>query len=395
MTEQRHAHQGLPDFKLHDAEHAASRRGVVRFAFRFALVVVLVLLAGLGRTLFVRWSDGQALAARATENATLHVRVIEPGSASPDERLTLPGTLLGIQEAQIYARTSGYVGKLQHNIGERVRKGELLAQLNTPELDRQVEEAGATFRLAKTAYERWSQLRKDNAVSQQELDEKTAAYRQSEAALQRLREQQEFGRIVAPFDGIVTRRNINVGDLVNAGNGGSPQALFALSETRRLHTYVYVPQNLAGFIHVGDSVDIRQADRPDRPLKARIARTAGAIDLATRTLQVDIEIDNADHALLPGSYVDVVLKAVAGGGLTLPTNTLLFSGAGPQVAVVVDGKIVRKAVALGTDYGRVVVIKSGVAAGDQVVVNPPDSIADGQATVIESPPAPDAAKAKP
>ena len=394
MTNERHAHQGLPDFKLHDPEHDRSRATVVRSARRVALLAFIVLLLGLTWAMYSRWSGTRALDARAAENGILHVRVIQPGASQADGRLRLPGTLQGMLEAQIYARGNGYVRQWLKDIGAPVKKGELLAIIDMPEVNRQVEEANANFLLAKTAYERWRQLRADDAVSQQELDEKTSAYRQTEAVLNRLREQLSFGQVLAPFDGIVTHRNVNVGDLVNAGNSGVGQAMFAIAQADRLHVYVYVPQDLAGQIKVGDSVDILPSDRPAEKVKARIARTAGAIDLTTRTLQVDIEIPNAKHALLPGAYVEVALNFDAGGTLLLPTNTLLFGAAGAEVAIVRENKVVRRGVVLGTDYGRMVAVKSGVGADDKVIVNPPDSIVPGQAVAIETPPPAQQAPAK-
>ena len=348
--------------------------------------MVALLLAGLSWTLFARWSEGKTLDARIAENAVLYVNITQPAANGDSERMTLPGTLQGAQEAQIYARTNGYVKKWFKDIGAPVRKGEVLALLDLPDVSRQEDEAQANFQLAKSAYERWKQLRAEDAVSQQELDEKTSAYRQTEAALKRIREQLRFGQVVAPFDGIVTRRNINIGDLVNAGNGGSGQAMFTLAQADKLRLSVYVPQDRTSRIKAGNSVDILQPDRPNDKIAGRIARTAGAIDLGSRTMQVDIEVPNPNRALLPGAYVEVALNlAAAGNALQLPANTLLFGPSGTQVAIVKDGKVERRNVVLGTDYGRMIAIKSGVGADEQVIVNPPDSIASGQAVAVKTP----------
>ncbi|KUM01984.1 hypothetical protein Cv017_05540 [Chromobacterium subtsugae] len=295
----------------------------------------------------------------------------------------MPATLQGMAEAQIYARTNGYIKRWYKDIGQPVKKGELLAELDIPDIDKQVQEAQANFGLAKTAYLRWKTLRAQDAVSQQELDEKESAYRQTEAELKRLRDQQDFARVVAPFDGIVTRRNIDTGSLVNAGNGGSAQALFATAQIDRLHLYAYVPQAQAGAIRVGDKADIARQEAPGQPSVGRVARTAGAIDPATRTLQVEVEVANAGHGLLPGQYVDVSFKLPNGGKLTLPTNTLQFGAKGSRVALVdAHHRVKLQTVALGTDYGHEVEIKAGLQAGDKVIVNPPDSIRDGQAVAI-------------
>ncbi len=389
MTEQRHAHQGLPDFHLHGPDNDQSRSRVVKATRNFVLLLLLLMLLGLGSTLYSRWSYSDVLAERAKQNGIMHVLVTSPTPASKNgatTKLVLPGTLLGINEAQIYSRVNGYVGKWLKDIGDPVKKGETLAILDVPEINKQVEEATANHELAKTAYERWKRLRAQDAVSQQELDEKTGLYKQTEAVLKRLRDQQSFGTVVAPFDGTVTRRNINMGDLVNAGNTGLAQAMFTIARTDKLHVYVYMPQARASQVRVGDEVELYQINAPDKPYIGRIARTAGAIDTNTRTLQVDVEVPNQDKALLPGSYVEVAMKINTGDTLIVPTNTLIFGAGGPYVAAVVDGKIEKKKVRLGIDYGMTVEVTSGVSANDQIIMNPRDSIMNGQPVVIETPP---------
>jgi RND family efflux transporter MFP subunit len=179
-----------------------------------------------------------------------------------------------------------------------------------------------------------------------------------------------------------------MGDLVNSGNVGTPQAMFTIAHTDQLHVYVYVPQDRASLVRVGDEVDIYLANAPEKIVKGRIARTAGAIDTTSRTMQVDVEVPNADHALLPGSYVEVALKIAPGSNLIIPTNTLIFGAGGPYVARVVDNKIEKRKVVVGIDYGLQVEVKSGVASDDNLIVNPLDSITDGQTVVVETPPAP-------
>ncbi len=390
MTEERHAHQGLPEFHLHGPDNDLNRRGVLRKVKITTFVLLALMGLGLGKTLFVRASNAEVLAARAVENTKLNVLVVKPSTtlSNASARLALPGTLLGINEAQIYARVNGYVQKWFKDIGESVKKGDTLAILDIPEINKQVEEATANFQLAKTAYERWKRLRAEDAVSQQELDEKTALFKQTEAVLKRLRDQQSFGTIVAPFDGTITRRNVNMGDLVNSGNVGTPQSLFTLAHTDKLHVYVYVPQDRASLVRVSDEVDIYLANAPEKAVKGRIARTAGAIDTNSRTMQVDVEVPNAEKALMPGSYVEVALKIAPGNNLIIPTNTLIFGSGGPYVARVVDGKIEKRKVSIGIDYGMQVEVKSGVSADDSLIVNPLDSITDGQPVVVQTPPAP-------
>jgi len=312
------------------------------------------------------------------------VNVVRPNTRGVNAKLTLPSTVMGQNEAQVYARTPGYVKQWMKDIGQPVKAGELLAVIDTPEINQQVAEASANYQLAKTAFDRWSDMRRDDAVSQQELDEKTGAYRQTQAALQRLRDQQAFGRVLAPFDGIVTKRNVNIGDLVNAGNGGAPQALFSIAQVNKLHMYVFVPQDQAALVQVGDDVSILRKEAPGKPQPGKVLRTAGAIDTGSRTLQVEIEVPNQDHGLMPGAYVEVVLNIKSDARMTVPNNTLLFSGAGAQVAVVgPDNKVVLQPVTLGTDYGLRVEVKGGLKATDNLIINPPDSLTSGRVVTIQ------------
>ncbi|MEI6838069.1 MAG: efflux RND transporter periplasmic adaptor subunit [Alcaligenaceae bacterium] len=380
----------MPEFHKHGPDHDLSRGRVLKKTKLFVIVLLLLLGFGMAKSLFTRWSFGDVLAQRAEQNVLMHVLVTKPAppaSSGPNTRLVLPGTLLGINEAQIYARVNGYVKQWLKDIGDTATKGEPLAILDIPEVNKQVEEATANFQLAKTAFERWKRLRAEDAVSQQELDEKTGIFKQTEAILKRLRDQQSFGTIVAPFDGTITRRNVNLGDLVNSGNVGSPQAMFTIAHTDKLHVYVYVPQDRASLVRIGDEVDLYLANTPDKTVKGRIARTAGAIDTTTRTLQVDVEVPNPDRLLLPGSYVEVALKIAPSNNLIVPTNTLIFGSGGPYVARVVDNKIEKRKVVLGIDYGLQVEVKSGVAVDDILIINPLDSITNGQTVVIETPPA--------
>ena len=389
MTEERHAHQGLPEFHQHGPDHDLSRARVVKKTKIFVFVLLLLLGFGLAKTLFTRWSFGDVLAQRAEQNSIMHVLVTKPAppaATGPHTRLVLPGTLLGIHEAQIYSRVNGYVKQWLKDIGDTAKKGETLAILDIPEVNKQVEEATANFQLAKTAFERWKRLRAEDAVSQQELDEKTALFRQTEAVLKRLRDLQSFGTVVAPFDGTVTRRNVNMGDLVNAGNVGTAQSMFTMANVDKLHVYVYLPQDRVGQIKVGDEVLIRQNSAPDKPVKGRIARTAGAIDTATRSLQVDIEVPNEGRVLMPGAYIEATLNIAIGNQLIIPTNALIFGAGGPFVATVKDNKILKKKVSLGIDYGLQVEVRSGLTADEDIVVNPLDSITDGQVVKIETPP---------
>lgn len=388
MTEERHAHQGMPEFHKQGPGQDLSRSKVLKKTKLFVFVLLLLMGFGLAKTLFSRWSYGDVLAQRAEQNTIMHVLVTKPAppaATGPNTKLVLPGTLLGINESQIYARVNGYVKQWLKDIGETAKKGETLAILDIPEVNKQVEEATANFQLAKTAYERWKRLRAEDAVSQQELDEKTALFKQTEAVLKRLRDLQSFGTVVAPFDGTITRRNVNMGDLVNAGNVGTAQSLFTMANVEKLHVYVYLPQDRVSQIKVGDEVLITQNSAPDKPVKGRIARTAGAIDTNTRSLQVDIEVPNDNGILMPGAYVEAALNIAVGKQLLIPTNSLIFGAGGPFVATVKDNKILKKKVSLGIDFGLQVEIRAGLTLDDDIILNPLDSITDGQVVKIETP----------
>ena len=385
MTLERHDNTGLPVKNILDTEKPHRRQRILKLARNIVIGIAIVLFIGLVRTFVIRWMDGKTLEERAVENNVMHVQVIHTSDAGADMQLTMPGTVESYNETLLYSRINGYVKKWFKDIGEHVKKGEVIAIIDTPEVAKDVEQAKATYNLTKTAYQRWNNLRREDAVSQQELDEKLSAYRQAEAALQRATELLGFSKIVAPFDGIISRRNVNVGDLVNSGNSGVPQAMFGLSQTKQLHVYTYIPQDRANEVKVGQSVDVYQPQAKNKISKGKVVRTAGAIDINTRTLQVDVEILEEKNPLLPGTYVEVAMPMVDPGKIIIPTKTLLFGAAGTQVAVVKDNKVERRAVNIGIDYGQNVEVISGLDPQEQLIMNPRDSITTGQVVVIETP----------
>jgi multidrug efflux system membrane fusion protein len=389
MKDTLHDSHGLPLGHPDNAESSIKLKKTLRSVKLVAVVIFALMLLGLGTALLERWSFAEVLAKRADESGVMHVLVVKPTTPdknNPNMRLVLPGTLRGINEAQIHSRVTGYVKQWLKDLGDTAKQGETLALIDVPEINRQVEEATANFKLAKTVYDRWKRLRAEDAVSQQEMDEKTGLYRQSEAVLNRLKQLQSFATVTAPFEGRITRRNINLGDLVNAGNVGNAQAMFTMARTDRLSVYVYLPQDRTSQVKVGDEVSVYQTNAPEKIIKGRIARTAGAIDINTRTLQVDIEIPNENNALLPGAYVEVAMQIALGNSLIVPTNTLIFGAGGPFIAVVdKDNRAEKKKVTLGVDFGNQVEIRSGIAADDQLILNPMDSLVNGQVVVPQSP----------
>jgi RND family efflux transporter MFP subunit len=355
--------------------------------------IVTALLIGGAIVLALRSLHASALEQSTALHAKQYVTTITPTASGDGQPLTLPGTLLGVIESTVYARTNGYVLRWVKDIGASVKRGDLLAEISAPEVDQELSQAVATrvqaaasADLAKSTAERWKSLRAKDAVTQQDLDERVSAYNQAQATLAaaqanvaRLRNLTGFNQVVAPFDGVVTRRSIDVGDLVNAGNGGAGQALFSVAQVDPLRLYIYVPQIYASQVKVGDAVTVTLAERAGREYRGKVARTARAIDTATRTMQVEIQIPNPDGELIAGSYVQATLPVKADvKALIVPTNVLLFRPEGTRVGVVApSGKVRLVTVKLGTDFGDRVEILGGLDATDQVILNPADSLADG------------------
>lgn len=368
---------------------------------KFAVgAIIIVLLLGAVAVLVLRGIQARALNEATAAHAKHYVTTVMPKAGGEGQPLTLPGTLQGIIESTLYARSNGYVLHWYKDIGASVKQGDLLAEITAPEIDQELTQAEATLtqvqanaRLAKSTADRWVSLRKQDAVTQQELEERMSADKQGEANVAaaqanvgRLRNLQGFNRVVVPFDGVVTRRNIDVGDLVNAGNGGVGQALFSVAQIDPLRLYIYVPQAYAGQVKVGDSVTVTLAEGPGDQYKGTISHTARAIDTTTRTMQVEIRVPNPKGALIAGSYVQVKLPVDNDSKvLVVPTNVLLFRPSGTKVATVdANGHVHLNAVKLGTDFGDSVAIISGVAATDRIVVNPADSLADGDTVTLAS-----------
>ena len=375
---------------------------IAKLAKYGAAGIVAVLLLGAAAVLVLRATQARALEDSTAVHARQYVATTAPKPNTEGMPVTLPGTLFGVIETTVYARSSGYVVKWNKDIGGTVKKGELLAQIAAPEIDQQLNQAeasqaqsAASEALAKSTAARWQSLRDKDAVTQQELDERLSAYRQAQSDLaaaranvSRLRSLQGFNSVTAPFDGVVTRRNVDIGDLVNAGNGGSGSALFSVAQVDPMRLYVYVPQAYAHQIKVGDAVTVTLAERVGEQYQGVIARTARAIDTTTRTMQVEIRVPNPEGALIAGSYVQVLLPIRGEStGMVVPTNVLLFRPSGTYVAVVDgQGRVQLKLVQLGTDFGTAVEVLRGLQQSDRIVINPPDSLADGDVVTLAAAP---------
>jgi multidrug efflux system membrane fusion protein len=356
------------------------------------LAVIFIIAAGSG--IITRLSDRRALAKETETIAVPSVEVVHPTIEPPQSELVLPSTLQAFMESPIYARTNGYLSRWYWDIGSRVKKGDHLADIETPEIDQELmqaraarDQAEAQLKLAQSSAKRWESLQKMDAVSQQETDERTSSYTQGEANLnaatanvRRLEQLESFKRLYAPFAGVVTRRNIDVGALVNAGNGGRDQELFVVAQTDPIRIYVDVPEADSPSIHRGVNADIQVPALLGQHFTGSVVRTADAIDPATRTLHTEIDVPNPKGRLLPGSYAQVkfALREQI-QRLTVPANALLFRAEGPRAAVVgPDNKVQLRPVAIGRDFGTTVEIVSGLQPGESIVVSPSDSLEDGQ-----------------
>lgn len=390
MTEKHHAELAIPEHDPADGRQIPPRQGEFRRAKIVLIVVALLLAAGAARTIVANVLQRRAVASATLENARQYVSVVTPHASAASETV-LPATLRGAVESPIYARATGYLLHRYVDIGARVKSGQLLADLDTPEIDQELAQAiaqrnqiNASLGLAKSSLERWQQLRQRDAVSQQELDERQSAYMQgmanlaaADANVKRLQQLESFKRIVAPFDGVITQRNVDVGDLIDAGSGNS-RALFSLAQTDPLRVYVQVPQAYAQGVAVGQPVVVTQAELPGRHFHGTITHVSGAIDVATRSLQIEAALPNPDNELRPGAYVQLALPNTTQAHLSVPANALLFRAEGPRVAVVDDRGIVHlNKIVIARDLGQTLELADGVSATDRVIVNPSDSIDDG------------------
>jgi RND family efflux transporter MFP subunit len=375
----------------------AGEKGGKLFQVLSGGALLLVVLGGL--TLLQRRSEYRTLAEETETLAIQTVGVIHPTPETGEEDLVLPGTMEAFVESPIYARTNGYLKKWYHDIGSRVQKGDLLADIDTPEVDEQLSQARADLataqanaHLSEITASRYAELLKTDGVSKQEVDNaagdlaaKRAIVQSAEANVHRLEEMKSFQHIYAPFSGVITRRNVDIGMLINAGNGGVSQQLFFLAQTSPLRVYVRVPEIYANTIHAGLGAHLEVTQYPGRKIDGKVTRTAEAIDLATRTLNTEVDVPNRDGTLLPGGYAQVHLEVkVSGSRLQVPVNALLFRSEGLR-AVVVDNnrKIHLRQITVGRDYGTSLEVLQGLDAKDWIVLNPADSLEEGQEVRVQ------------
>jgi membrane fusion protein, multidrug efflux system len=365
---------------------------------RVATVAAVLVVAGFIIGFIPRWHQRGLLRAETVELATPTVAVVSPAPSQASTGLLLPAEVRPLLEAPIYARANGYLKRWLVDIGAHVEAGQLLAEIDTPELDQQLEQARAqlaeseaALTLAKTTADRWADLLKTASVSEQENAEKQADFALKSATVEadranvhRLEELQSFERVTAPFAGTITARNTDVGDLIMAGSG---KELFHLAQTQTLRVYVRVPQSAAAGISAGQSADLVIPEMPGKVFPATVTTTSEAMSTDSRTLLTELQVDNSSGAILPGSYAQVrFIAPTLHTTLTLPSNTLLFRAEGLQVGIVgPDNKVQLRSVQVGRDFGQSIEVLSGVAATDRVIVNPADSLVGGITVRIAEP----------
>jgi RND family efflux transporter MFP subunit len=366
-------------------------------------VALLILLAAGAVTLISRASHERALAKETERDTIPTVAVVHPLAEKPDEELVLPGSLQAFEESPIYARTNGYLVRWYKDIGSRVKEGDLLATIDTPEVDQELSQTRAArqqivaqLELAKISADRWENLRKSDSVSAQEADQQTSGYKQAQANLaaadanvRRLEQLEGFKKVYAPFSGVITKRNVDPGALINAGAGATGRELFDIARVDPLRVYTSVPQAYAPFIRVGASTTVTLQEFPGQRFSAKVARTAESIDPNTRTLLTEVDVPNRDGRLLPGSFGEVHFAVGSNvNKVTVPVNAMLFRSEGPRLAVVgPDNKVQLRPISIGKDYGTTLEVVAGVSTQDQIVINPADSLEDGQRVNL-APPSP-------
>jgi RND family efflux transporter MFP subunit len=363
--------------------------------------VLLVLITAGVVTFLNRNTESNALAKETEAVAVPTVAVVQPQSEAGNDELVLPGNLQAFEESPIFARTNGYLLRWYKDIGSKIQKGELLAAIDTPEVDQELSQARASreqikaaLGLAKISADRWANLLKTDSVSQQEADQQASGYQQAlanlaaaDANVRRLEQLESFKNVYAPFSGVLTRRNVDPGALINSGAGLAGKELFDLARVDPLRVYVSVPQAYAPNIKVGMKANVTLQEFPGQKFLGTVARTADAIDPATRTLNTEVDVPNKDGKLLPGSFGQVhFATGTSIPRITIPVNAMLFRAEGPRVAVVdKDSTVHLRPISIGRDFGATLEILGGLEVSDQIIINPSDSLDEGQKVHIAQP----------
>ena len=363
--------------------------------------VLLVLITAGIVTFLTRHGEADALAKETEAVSIPTVAVVHPVSEPGNDELVLPGNLQAFEESPIFARTNGYLLRWYKDIGSKIQKGELLANIDTPEVDQELSQARAAreqiksaLELAKISADRWANLRKTDSVSQQEADQQASGYQQAQANLaaadanvRRLEQLESFKNVYAPFSGVLTRRNVDPGALINSGAGATGKELFDVARVDPLRVFVSVPQAYAPTMKTGVKAAVTLQEFPGQKFFGTVARTADAIDPSTRTLLTEVDVPNKDGKLLPGSFGQVHFATRTNvPRITIPVNTMIFRTEGAQVAVVdKDGKVSFHRITIGRDFGATLEILGGIEPSDQLIINPSDSLEEGQQVHVAKP----------
>lgn len=394
MINRSHAGENPAGGEVPGGRRSESGRGVLIVLVLLAIVAVIVI-AGV----VPRFKARAALKTETRELAIPTVAVTQPKLGDPRTEIVLPGNMQAFTDSPIYARTNGYLKAWYHDIGSRVKQGDLLAVIESPEVDQQLYQARAdlntaqaNYALARTTAERYENLLKSGSVAKQDVDNavgdfqaKTAAVASAEANVKRLEELQSFEKVYAPFDGVITARNTDVGHLINSGAGSPATELFHISSIRKLRVYVNVPQQYSASARPGLPATVTLPEFPGRRFNGTLVRTSESIDAASRTLLVEVDVDNPAAELLPGAYGEVHFQIPnATRALILPVSSLIFRSQGLQVGTVENGRAVLKNITLGRDFGNEVEVIAGLNSTDEVIVSPPDSLVTGELVRIVS-----------
>ncbi|HYW40214.1 MAG TPA: efflux RND transporter periplasmic adaptor subunit [Terriglobales bacterium] len=396
-TEQNETEPVRPDsYRPSDLGPAPVGRGKILIG-----AALLVLITAGAVTFLNKRSETDALAKETEAVSVPTVAVVQPEAEPGNDELVLPGNLQAFEESPIFARTNGYLLRWYKDMGSKIQKGELLAAIDTPEIDQELSQARASreqikaaLELAKISTDRWANLRKSDSVSQQEADQQASGYQQAQANLaaadanvRRLEQLESFKNVYAPFAGVLTRRNVDPGALINSGAQAAGKELFDIARVDPLRVYVSVPQAYAPNIKARMKANVTLQEFPGQKFVGTVVRTAEAIDPATRTLLTEVDVPNKDGKLLPGSFGQVhFATGTSVPRITIPVNAMLFRAEGPRVAVVdKDGKVHLRSISIGRDFGATLEILGGLDVSDQIIINPSDSLDEGQQVHVAKP----------
>lgn len=394
MIDGRHAGGNPAPGEVSAGPRRKSGRGVLIVVVLLAIVAIIVI-AGV----VPRFKARAALKTQTRELAIPTVAVIQPKLGDPRTEIVLPGNMQAFTDSPIYARTNGYLKAWYHDIGSRVKQGDLLAVIESPEVDQQLDQARADLNTAKANYalaqitaDRYQNLLKSGSVAKQDVDNavgdfraKSAAVASAQANVKRLQELQSFEKVYAPFDGVITARNTDLGHLINSGAGSPATELFHMSAIRKLRVYVNVPQQYSASARAGLPATITLPEFPGRKFHGTLVRTSNSIDLSSRTLLVEVDVDNPTGELLPGAYAQVHFQFPnVTRALILPVSSLIFRSQGLQVGTVENGRAMLQNITLGRDFGNEVEVIAGLNPTDKVIVNPPDSLVTGELVRVVS-----------